>query len=105
MGGDADEVATVEDSVHPGDAKVAAILVSPWTRCQRLSVDLPRVLDQRTGLCLASQTHRGSLGDRVLAGTHGEVEAAVLTKYRYHCANTSIERYAIPINYRPSKRS
>lgn len=82
VSGHADEVSTVEDTIDPGDAKIATVLMSSRARRQRLAVDLPRVLDPRTRLRLASQTYRRSLGDRVLAGAHGEVKVAVLAEHR-----------------------
>lgn len=82
VSGHADEVSTVKDTIDPGDAKIATVLMPSRTRRQRLAVDLPRVLDPRTRLRLASQTYRRSLGDRVLAGAHGEVKVAVLAEHR-----------------------
>lgn len=82
VSGHADEVSTVEDTIDPGDAKIATVLMPSRARRQRLAVDLPRVLDPRTRLRLASQTYRRSLGDRVLAGAHGEVKVAVLAEHR-----------------------
>ena len=87
VSGDADEVPAVENPVDPGYTKIAVLLVSTWTRCQRLSVDFPRVSDPRARLRFTSQPYRWSLDHRVLAGTHGEVQIAILAKYRrYHCA-------------------
>lgn len=82
VSGHADEVSAVEDTVDPGDAKIATVLVPSRARRQRLAVDFPRVLDPRARLRLASQAHGGTLGDRVLAGAHGEVKVTVLAEYR-----------------------
>lgn len=87
---DADEVTAVEDPVDPGDVEIALDLVPPRVGRERLPVYLPRVLDARARLGLASQAHRQSLDDRVLRGTHGEVQVAVLATDGRHCEEETV---------------
>lgn len=103
--GHADELPAVQDSIDPGDIKIALNLVPAWARSERLSVHLPRVLDVRARLGLASQTNRTSFDDRMLRRTNREVKIAILAARKRHCKKRrdQIWKSSLTIRYQIKK--